>query len=92
MHPSTKAIYSSQRRCQEAIDELWSFTENKLAQIFFFGNELLMLLHLVPSKKSFYLLLLYQFTFGQNLISAALLLGSMYIVYLNFVKSIEQKL
>ena len=32
MRPSTVAIYSSQRRCQEAIDELWSFTENKTAE------------------------------------------------------------
>ena len=29
MKPSTMAIYSSQRRCQEAIDELWKFTANK---------------------------------------------------------------
>ena len=29
MKPSTMAIYSSQRRCQEAIDELWKFTVNK---------------------------------------------------------------
>ena len=32
MRPSTVAIYSSQRRCQEAIDELWSFTGGRTAE------------------------------------------------------------
>ena len=32
MRPSTVAIYSSQCRCQEAIDELWSFTGGKTVE------------------------------------------------------------
>ena len=46
MKPSTKAVYSSQRRCQEAIDELWSFTVNKTAEELKTDSSMRILVHL----------------------------------------------
>ena len=46
MKPSTKAIYSSQRRCQEAIDELWKFTVNKTREELTTDSSMRILTHL----------------------------------------------
>ena len=46
MKPSTMAIYSSQRRCQEAIDELWKFTANKTREELTTGSSMRIVTHL----------------------------------------------
>jgi hypothetical protein len=46
MKPSTMAIYSSQRRCQEAINELWKFTANKTREELTTSSSMRILTHL----------------------------------------------
>ena len=46
MKPSTVAIYSSQRRCQEAVDELCKFTANKTREELTTGSSMRIVTHL----------------------------------------------
>ena len=46
MKPSTMAIYSSQSRCQEAIDELWKFTANKTREELTTSSSMRIITHL----------------------------------------------